>query len=164
MTTRIQSGLKLRKTKEGRWEVIEYRIIVEGEGLKAAYDDPAGYDLPITGYEHEKFTEELRYFKLRTGIKLQMPKGVFATIKPRSSAVKKGFIVIEGTIDGDYTGELIVQALANKKGTARLITEQDFTSIAQIKFSKKENIKLIPGVVTKKTKRGANGFGSSDEQ
>jgi len=137
-------------------------VIYEGEGLRKAYDNPAGVDLTIKTISMSNFTDDLIMYKIKTGIKLQMPKGIFAVIKPRSSALKRGFIVTEGVVDNSYRGEIIVQGLMNKEGEEALMNYED-KPIAQLVFYNQPDISMKQGIVDNNTIRGDKGFGSSDK-
>jgi len=140
-------------------------MIYEGD-LKGAYEAPAGYDLPCKRIEFLNdfnFESGLLEGRIFTGVKLQLPNGIFGVIKPRSSALRRGFIVIEGVIDSDYRGELIIQFLATEKAMEEL-KKDNIKSFAQIVFFNSPQIRLVKGAVAKETKRGTKGFGSSDKE
>jgi len=98
---------------------------------------------------------------ISTGIKIMIPKGYEAQIRPRSGlALKYGVTVLNtpGTIDSDYRG--IVRVILINLG------EKDFNiqrgdRIAQLVIQKifSPNFKLV-GTLDK-TKRGEGGFGHS---
>jgi deoxyuridine 5'-triphosphate nucleotidohydrolase len=74
-----------------------------------AYREDAGYDLAIL--RSVILTREP--VALPTGLRVYLPKLTWAEIRPRSSAaIKLGAIVIPGTIDQGYTGELKIIAYA----------------------------------------------------
>jgi dUTP pyrophosphatase len=97
-----------------------------------------------------------------TGLRLMIPSGYEAQVRPRSGlALKNGVTVLNtpGTIDADYRGEVKV-ILVN-------LGEEDFTirpgdRIAQIVFAKVERAEfnLMDGDV-EATSRGSGGFGST---
>jgi dUTP pyrophosphatase len=96
-----------------------------------------------------------------TGIRLSMPNGYEAQVRPRSGlACKSGITVLNtpGTIDADYTGDIGV-ILVN-------LSQQSFTiepgaRIAQLVFQKIEVPKLCEVENLAVTKRGDGGFGST---
>lgn len=97
----------------------------------------------------------------RTGLKIAIPPGFEAQIRPRSGlAWKKGLTVINtpGTIDADYRGELKI-ALINLGKENIFIKAGD--AVAQMKFSP-----VYVGVFMKSdgldpTLRNDGGFGST---
>ena len=96
-----------------------------------------------------------------TGIKLAIPEGYEAQIRPRSGLALNQKITIPnspGTIDADYRGEVMV--LLKNEGedpfTLRFgdrIAQMVFVPVARAKF---EEVKVLD-----ETKRGAGGFGST---
>ena len=101
---------------------------------------------------------------IRTGIKLALPEGFEAQVRPRSGlAAKHGISILNspGTIDSDYRGEIgvILVNLSNQKFT---INRGD--RIAQLVLAKYEKInwKIIKELP--KTNRGFGGFGSTGEK
>ncbi|XP_042384145.1 cyclic nucleotide-gated ion channel 1-like isoform X1 [Zingiber officinale] len=65
----------------------------------------AGYDLAIN---REQFVPKKDKSLLTTGICIQIPKGTYARIAPRSSAALRGLIIMRGVIDEDYRGEIVI--------------------------------------------------------
>jgi dUTP pyrophosphatase len=96
-----------------------------------------------------------------TGIRLSMPNGYEAQVRPRSGlAYKSGITVLNtpGTIDADYTGDVGV-ILVN-------LSHQPFTvepgaRIAQLVFQKIEVPRLYEVENLAVTQRGDGGFGST---
>lgn len=96
-----------------------------------------------------------------TGIKIEIPHGYEAQIRPRSGlALNYGITVLNtpGTIDSDYRGEIKI-ILINLGDKPYTIKRGD--RIAQMVISPvvKANFKIVKNI--KKTKRNENGFGSS---
>lgn len=99
---------------------------------------------------------------IRTGIKLELPKGTYGRLAPRSGMALKACVdVMGGVIDPDYTGEVKVILCNNSKDIyivgsgdkiAQLIIEQYMDCEAE--FS--ENSDKLAS-----TSRGDNGFGST---
>ena len=142
-------------------------VIIEGTGYKQAYDNPAGIDLPnkkLKSLENYDYGNGLLRGLMHTGIRLQMPDDMFAVIKPRSSAIKRGVQVIEGVLDSDYTGEVFISFLCNEKFADYDLKDNEIKSFAQLVFYNKPQIRLINGTITKETARGDKGFGSSDKE
>lgn len=99
-----------------------------------------------------------------TGIKIALPQGYEAQVRPRSGlAAKHGITVLNapGTIDADYRGEIgvILVNLSNET-----FTIQPGERIAQLVVAKYEQITWQPTTVLDRTDRGAGGFGSTGKQ
>tara|TARA_B100001059_G_scaffold4746_1_gene3961 strand:+ start:890 stop:1327 length:438 start_codon:yes stop_codon:yes gene_type:complete len=99
-----------------------------------------------------------------TGLKIALPEGYEAQIRPRSGlAAKYGITVLNspGTIDADYRGEIGV-ILVNLSNTSFTIQPGD--RIAQLVISKFEQIDWLPMDELSDTKRGEGGFGSTGKK
>ena len=99
-----------------------------------------------------------------TGIKLALPEGFEAQVRPRSGlAAKHGISILNspGTIDSDYRGEIgvILVNLSNKK-----FTVNSGDRIAQLVLKKYEKINWRIIKELPKTNRGFGGFGSTGEK
>lgn len=96
-----------------------------------------------------------------TGLRLSLPQGLEAQVRPRSGlALKKGITVLNtpGTVDSDYRGEIGV-ILIN-------LAQEPFTivrgeRIAQMIIARFEQIELTATDDLDNTERGAGGFGST---
>lgn len=96
-----------------------------------------------------------------TGLKMAIPDGYEGQIRPRSSlALKYGVTVLNtpGTIDSDYRGEVKI-ILANLSDEDVSFSAGD--RIAQIIFSKVEQLEVAQTLVLPTTSRGEGGFGST---
>lgn len=95
-----------------------------------------------------------------TGLKMAIPAGFEAQIRPRSGlAFKQGLTVANapGTIDSDYRGEVMV-LLINLGGDEAAITHGD--RIAQMVIAPVTQAAFAVGPLDA-TARGAGGFGST---
>ncbi|KAG6535978.1 hypothetical protein ZIOFF_001013 [Zingiber officinale] len=99
---------------------------------KRKTEGSAGYDLAIN---REQFVPKKDKSLLTTGICIQIPKGTYARIAPRSSSALRGLIIMGGVVDEDYRGELILERIATPE--------------------------VIEVSCLETTARGAQGFGSS---
>jgi dUTP pyrophosphatase len=96
-----------------------------------------------------------------TGIRLEIPEGYEAQIRPRSGlAFRHGITILNapGTIDSDYRGEVkvILINLGKEKFIIKngdRIAQMIFAPVIQARFIKKQNLK--------NTERGEGGFGST---
>jgi len=98
-----------------------------------------------------------------TGLKMAIPEGYEGQIRPRSSlAWKHGVTVLNtpGTIDSDYRGEVKV-ILANLSDEDVSFSAGD--RIAQIVFTKVEQLEVAQTLVLPVTSRGEGGFGSTGQ-
>ena len=99
-----------------------------------------------------------------TGLKMALPEGFEAQVRPRSGlAAKHGLSVLNapGTIDADYRGEIgvILVNLSNEP-----FTIQPGERIAQLVIAKHEQVRWNLQDTLDTTERGAGGFGSSGKE
>lgn len=95
-----------------------------------------------------------------TGIAIRMPRGLYAVIVPRSGLSLSGLIVVEGTIDNDYRGELKVIVVNMRKERVRI---EKGTKIGQLRFHPYVPVrwKEVDELSPNGTERGDRGFGST---
>jgi len=96
-----------------------------------------------------------------TGIKMEIPVGYEAQIRPRSGlAAKKGITVLNtpGTIDSDYRGEVKI-ILINLGDEAFTVKRGD--RIAQMVFSPVTTADFSLETILESSERGVGGFGST---
>lgn len=96
-----------------------------------------------------------------TGLKIALPEGYEAQVRPRSGlAAKHGITVLNapGTIDSDYRGEIGV-ILVNLSNSA--FTIEPGERIAQLVVAKFEQIDWKLTQELTETARGEGGFGST---
>ena len=118
----------------------------------------AGYDLCASKAVTIKAGE---YEKVPTGIRISMPLGLEAQVRPRSGlAAKHGVTVLNapGTIDSDYRGEICVILINHGKKDfqierGRRIAQMVFSKVIQVNFKQVEQLD--------ETSRGEGGFGST---
>lgn len=117
--------------------------------------DAAGWD--IFGTE-DVLIHPGTVVKIPTGVKVKLPKGTVGILRTRSSSFKAG-ILVQGTIDSDYRGEvfLSVRNISDRpilveanKSVAQMIVMY-YNTLPCIKVDKVEN----------DTARGEGGFGST---
>jgi len=99
--------------------------------------------------------------KIPTGLKIELPKGYEAQIRPRSGlAFKYGLTVLNspGTIDSDYRGELEI-ILVNLG--ADDVTIKDGERIAQLVTVPVCRAVIEEADALAESKRGGGGFGST---
>jgi dUTP pyrophosphatase len=99
-----------------------------------------------------------------TGLKMALPEGFEAQVRPRSGlAAKHGLSVLNapGTIDADYRGEIgvILVNLSNEP-----FTIQPGERIAQLVIAKYEQVRWNLQDTLDTTERNAGGFGSTGKE
>lgn len=96
-----------------------------------------------------------------TGIKMALPVGFEAQVRPRSGlALKYGITVLNtpGTIDSDYRGDVGVVLINH--GTEPFVVNQG-DRIAQLVITQITQVQFVPVDELQETNRGAGGFGST---
>ena len=125
--------------------------------------DSAGVDLKAAIKEAITLAP-LERSLIPTGLKIALPEGYEAQVRPRSGlAAKHGITVLNapGTIDADYRGEIGV-VLVNLSQTSFII--QPGERIAQLVAAKFEQIQWEETQALSETNRGAGGFGSTGKK
>ncbi len=125
---------------------------------KAASQHASGIDL-FSAEENPVEIGEGEIKLISTGIKIALPIGFEAQVRPRSGlAYKHGVTVLNtpGTIDSDYRGVIKI-ILINHGKNSFLINRGD--RIAQLVVQKIFKPILVKAKELDKTKRGAGGFG-----
>lgn len=139
-------------------------VFVKNQG---PYDLPSYATTSSAGVDLKAVIEEpitLRPLERKiigTGLKIALPEGFEAQVRPRSGlAAKHGITVLNapGTIDADYRGEIGV-ILVN-------LSNDDFTiqpgeRIAQLVLSQYQQIQWDEVETLPSTERGEGGFGST---
>lgn len=122
--------------------------------LSAGMDLRANLDAPVTLQPMERRL-------IPTGLRIALPEGFEAQIRPRSGlALKKGITLLNtpGTIDADYRGEIgiIVANLSTEP-----FTVSDGDRIAQMVIARYERAEWHAVTELNATERGEGGFGHS---
>ncbi len=94
-----------------------------------------------------------------TGLRIELPQGYEAQVRPRSGlALKHGITVLNtpGTIDSDYRGELKV-LLVNLSNEDFVINAGE--RVAQMVIAKHETVEWEEVEVLDETERGEGGYG-----
>lgn len=133
---------------------------IDSEALIPSYahEDDAGMDLySIEEMEIEPSCTVL----IRTGIKIELPIGTEAQIRPRSGlALKHGITVLNspGTIDAGYRGEIAVILINHSK---EIFVIEKHMKIAQMVIKPVYKVKIIETNDLTDSQRGEGGFGST---
>ena len=141
--------MKVRIINDSRWDAPSYAT--EGS---AGVDLKANIDEPITLAPFQRVV-------VPTGLRIALPKGTEAQVRPRSGlAAKHGITVLNtpGTIDADYRGEVGV-ILIN-------LSDKDFVinpgeRVAQMILARYERFEWEDDEQLDSTSRGEGGLGST---
>lgn len=144
--------IQLPIIKESPFDLPTYATVSSaGLDLKAVLDEPI-----VLGPLERKI--------IGTGLKIALPEGYEAQVRPRSGlAAKHGISVLNapGTIDADYRGEIgvILVNLSNEK-----FTIQPGERIAQLVVAQYTQVSWQPTTSLEETDRGEGGFGSTGKK
>ena len=145
----LENVLQIKLTRSSATDIVKIPL--------KAYIDSAGYDLFAN--ESIQVLSNSRAL-ISTGLKMQIPKGFYGQISPRSGlALTNGIVVFSGTVDSGYIG--IVYVLLFNFSSKDFLVEKG-NRIAQMIFKKCENVSFsIDENLTFDSERGVKGFGSS---
>lgn len=142
---------------------VEIQVLSHGEGLSLpayATEGSAGMDLRAA-VDEPVVLEPGKRALVPTGLRIALPAGYEAQIRPRSGlAIEQGITVANapGTVDSDYRGEVKV-GLINLSDEAHTIQRGD--RIAQMVVAAVTRVAWRPISSLDETERGAGGFGST---
>ncbi len=145
---------------------VEVLVEPEGQGLELPRyetEHAAGMDLRAAIAE-PLVLQPLERALVPTGLRLAVPEGFEAQVRPRSGlAIRHGITVpnAPGTIDADYRGPLCV-GLVNLSQTPYTINRGD--RIAQLIIAPVSRADLVVVETLDETARGAGGFGHTGTQ
>lgn len=125
--------------------------------LSAGLDLRANLDAPITLQPMERRL-------VPTGLRIALPEGYEAQVRPRSGlALKHGITLLNtpGTIDADYRGEIGV-IMVNL--STEPFTIADGERIAQLIIARYEQAEWLETDALDETERGEGGFGHTGKQ
>ena len=129
--------------------------------LKQATPGSVGIDLFAACFEPIHLNSIGASVVVPTGIKIELPHGLEAQIRPRSGlAAKEGITVLNspGTVDSDYRGE--IKVILAKLTTGKFRVERGMR-IAQMVIAPVVFPKIVYVDRVGDTSRGEAGFGSS---
>lgn len=122
-----------------------------------ASDDDSGADLYVLEETH--VLPGARGVKIRTGVKLDLPKGYEVQVRPKSGvSTRSNLRVILGTVDSGYKGEIAVMVdnLSDK-----VIIIPKHKAIAQMVLQVVPIMTFEYREQFSQSERGENGFGST---
>lgn len=120
----------------------------------------AGMDL-VASNDEDIVLNSLERYLVPTGIKIELPHGYEAQIRPRSGlSIKNGISLINcvGTVDEDYRGEVKV-GLVNLSNTPYTIKRGERIAQMVVAPVTKAEVQLVDTLT--ETQRGEGGFGST---
>ena len=145
--------------------MIQVKIVNEGKQQLPQYAtaDSAGMDLRAD-IDKPIVLKPLDRKLIPTGLKIALPVGYEAQIRPRSGlAIKYGVTVLNspGTIDADYRGEICV-ILVNLSNVDFVVNPSE--RIAQMVVAKHEQVDFQIVETLDETERGDGGFGHTGKK
>jgi len=120
----------------------------------------AGMDL-VASNEEDVVLKPLERFLIPTGIKIELPTGYEAQIRPRSGlSIKHGISLINcvGTVDEDYRGE-VKAGVVNLSNETYVIKRGERIAQMVVAAVTKADVKVVSELT--ETVRGEGGFGST---
>lgn len=169
---------RLTRYVSERLDIPVFRYTSQGFKLAKAHPTDTCFDL----YAAEDHVITKRRSIIKTGIRIKLPDGYCAEVRPRSGASAKGIPgrlvkmgkatekliygdVIFGTIDQGYTGEIGVifrsDLTSINPETAKYVIPKG-TRIAQLCITKRTDIYVSEAKeISDSTERGSDGFGST---
>ena len=136
------------------------KVVVSSSGImpERKSEWASGYDLCACLQAESQYINPMSWRLIATGIKLEIPNGWEAQIRPRSSMTMAGIILPIGTIDSDYRGEIKIMAYNTGSSPFKIVHGQ---RIAQLVFSAVCQPRLVKVEELSNSERGEGGFGST---
>lgn len=111
---------------------------------------------------YDLYLDTLDMCVIGTGIAMAIPPGYEGLIRPRSGLASRGVVVVPGTIDSDYRGEVRV-ILRPAPGLASAGLRYG-DRIAQIAIRRVPDIEWVEVDGLDETERGEGGLGSTGDR
>ncbi len=135
---------------------------LHSDGTLPSYQTEGAAGMDLCAYLSEPVTlKSLERRLIPTGIKIELPHGYEAQVRPRSGmSIKHGITLVNcvGTIDEDYRGELCVPVI-NLSTEEFTINNGDRIAQMVIAAVTKAETKIVSELSD--TQRGEGGFGST---
>lgn len=139
--------------------------------LRPEVDLPKYHSAGAAGFDLQAFSDEDRAWEgsvyLRpnnprifwTGLAVEIPEGFYGVLLPRSSTINRyGLLVVTGTIDSDYRGQVAMMVVNIREEGCWLPLG---SRIAQLVIQRCERPTIEEVSVLSSTHRGGKGFGST---
>ena len=140
--------------------MIEIKVVNTGQQPLPAYATTGSAGMDLRANIPEPIVlQPLQRCLIPTGLRIALPVGYEAQIRPRSGlALKHGITVLNspGTIDADYRGEVGV-LLCNLSDTPFTVNAGE--RIAQMVVARHEQVVLVATDTLDATERGEGGYG-----
>ena len=143
-------------------EVLEVTVVNGSDHDLPQYSTEQSAGLDLRASLNESITLQPGEHRLiPTGLKIALPEGTEAQVRPRSGlAYKHGITVLNspGTIDADYRGDVGVILINHGK---KPFVVENGERIAQLVIARYVQLQWKPTEDLSATDRGAGGFGST---
>lgn len=140
--------------------MIKIKIINDSHHPLPTYATPQSAGMDLRANIDEPITlQPMERRLIPTGLRMALPEGFEAQIRPRSGlALKHGLTVLNtpGTIDADYRGEVMV-LLVNFSQQPFVVNDGE--RIAQMVVARYEQVQFEAVEQLDETERGAGGYG-----
>ena len=141
---------------------MKVNIINESGHALPEYKTSGSAGMDLRAFLEEDYELKPGEWKLfPTGLRIALPEGLEAQVRPRSGlAYKHGITVLNtpGTIDADYRGDVGVILINHSKES---FIVKNGERIAQLVIARHESIAWNEVEVLESSERGAGGFGST---
>lgn len=140
-------------------EIILFKRLSPAASLPVkAYADDAGYDLFASA---PAVVHPGQFADIPTGVAMSLPFGIWARITGRSSTFRRrGLLVVDGTIDTSYTGELFTGVINLTPIPVEIATGE---RLAQMILHPVVHVGSVWADELPATRRGSAGFGSTGQ-
>ena len=122
-----------------------------------ATEGSTGYDLYACLDQPLKVGHEA--VRVPTGFAMEFPSGLDVQVRPRSGLSSRGVLVVLGTVDSDYRGEVLVTMYALPDRDPHVV--QDGDRIAQMVISRADEVSIELAEELSATSRDTGGHGST---
>lgn len=140
--------------------MVTVKVINKGRQPLPAYATPQSAGMDLRANIEEPVTlKPLQRRLIPTGLRIALPEGYEAQVRPRSGlALKHGITVLNtpGTIDADYRGEIGI-VLVNLSDETFIVNPGE--RIAQMVIARYEQAELQVVTELDDTERGTGGYG-----
>lgn len=157
----LPDNIKKKDAKKTSINIIPTKLINTTDKTFLPYRkhaDDAGADLRAR-VDSPVYLHPGHMLKIPTGIGVSIPKGYVGLIQPRSGASSEGKLVITGTIDAGYTGEMSMNVFNPLDNNYVVIKPKErIAQLVVVPYLQTE-FELVDELPS--GERGENGFGST---